>query len=533
MNNIKVLDCTLRDGGYVNNWNFGKLNIIDILNHLLNAQVDIVECGFLSQKKETSDDKSIYRNICDLDKLVCSDNFNSEMVVMVNYGEYDIDDLPQYNNGVVKGIRLAFHKKDFHNALKQCKEIKEKGYDVFVQPMVTLTYTEEEIKELVELTNEILPKVLYIVDSFGTMTKSELLRLYDSVDSKLDKDIAIGFHSHNNMQLSFSNAQLLMELDTDREIYIDSSVYGMGRGAGNLCTELITKYLNDNYSCSYDLIPILEIIDDHLMNIFLTSPWGYSVPYYIASINNCHPNYASYLLDKQSISVKDIHKILHTISESKKNFYDKNYIEELYINYQKNTVNDDNALIELKSSIGNSEILLLAPGKSLKTQKNKIEQYVIEKRPIIISVNFITDIVPVDMVFIGNLKRFSNIEELLNMHESIKKVIITSNIKTEKQDKVLTINYSDYLSEDSNIADNSGMMVLNLLKKIGVSSVALAGFDGFSLNRLENYYSDNLVNSASSDELILKSEAISQRLKQLEQVMNIEFVTDSLYKDKV
>lgn len=109
----------------------------------------------------------------------------------------------------------------------------------------------------------------------------------------------------------------------------------MGRGAGNLCTELITKYLNDNYSHNYNLLPILEIIDEHLMSVFIKSPWGYSVPFYIASINNCHPNYASYLLDKQTISVRDIYNILASMDDSKRTFYDREYIENCMCHIKK------------------------------------------------------------------------------------------------------------------------------------------------------------------------------------------------------
>lgn len=331
MNNIKVLDCTLRDGGYVNNWNFGKDSISDIITQLLSAKIDVIECGFVSQTKETDVNKSIYRDLNEINKYYNSNvPSDSVMVCMINYGEFDIDDLPEYDGGLIKGIRLAFHKKDLVNALEMCKRIKEKGYLTFVQPMVTQNYSDDELKLLVDISNEFNPDVLYIVDSFGTMKKQELTYLYSFFDNNLISEISIGFHSHNNMQLSFSNAQILMELDTDRTIYIDSSVYGMGRGAGNLCTELITKYLNDNYLYSYNLLPILEIIDEHLMNIFIKSPWGYSVPFYIASINNCHPNYASYLLDKQTISVKDIHNILIQMDDSKRSVYDRQYIEQLY-----------------------------------------------------------------------------------------------------------------------------------------------------------------------------------------------------------
>ncbi len=532
MSNIKVLDCTLRDGGYVNNWNFGKLNITNIITQLLTSKVDVIECGFLSQTKETNADKSIFRNINDVKAYYNTriEN-NAVMVLMINYGEYNIEDLPDYQGGCVKGIRLAFHKKDLVAAIEICKKIKAKGYITFVQPMVTLTYSDDELNKLVSLTNEFSPEALYIVDSFGTMTRQDLTHMYSLIDSKLKNDISIGFHSHNNMQLSFSNAQSLMELNTDRKIYIDSSVYGMGRGAGNLCTELITKYLNDNYSYNYNLLPILEIIDEHLMNIFIKNPWGYSVPFYIASINNCHPNYASYLLDKQTISVKDIHNILITMDDNKRAFYDKKYIEELYIAYQKNVIDDSGAKLELQNLFKNKKILILAPGKSLKTESERIKTYSEKESPLVIAVNFITDIIPVDVAFIGNLKRFSSIAQLIDENDNLKKVIVTSNIRTEKADKVVRINYSDYLNEDTIIADNSGVMVLNLLQKLGVTDVALAGFDGFSVNRMDNYYKEDFVNSAPSDELLLRSNAIANRLQSLKQVMNIEFVTNSMYRE--
>lgn len=532
MSNIKVLDCTLRDGGYVNNWNFGKKNISEIITQLLSSNVDVIECGFLSQVKRTDEDKSIFRNIDEVKSYYnpCIEN-NAEMVLMINYGEYNIDDLPEYQGGCVKGIRLAFHKKDMIPAIKMCEKIKQKGYITFVQPMVTLTYSDEELDQLVSFTNEFRPEALYIVDSFGTMTRHNLTHMYSLIDRELDNGISIGFHSHNNMQLSFSNAQSLMELDTNRKIYIDSSVYGMGRGAGNLCTELITKYLNDNYSYRYNLLAILEIIDGQLMNIFYKSPWGYSVPFYIASINKCHPNYASYLLDKQTISVRDIHNILIAMDDSKRAFYDKKYIEELYLAYQENNVDDNADREELKELLKGRKILVLAPGKSIKTEYDRIVSYSKRENPIVISVNFITDVIPVDIAFIGNLKRFSNVAQLVAENNNLKKIIVTSNIKTEKIDKIIKVNYSDYLNEDPIIADNSGIMVLNLLQKLGVTDVALAGFDGFTVNRMENYYSEKLVNSAPTDELILRSNAISNRLQSLKQVMNIDFVTNSMYRE--
>jgi 4-hydroxy 2-oxovalerate aldolase len=97
------------------------------------------------------------------------------------------------------------------------------------------------------------------------------------IDHNLNKDIALGFHSHNNLQLSFSNAQELILLNSTRNIILDASVFGMGRGAGNLCTELLIQYINENIIRKYDLMPVLEIIDKYIQHLYTKHSWGYSV----------------------------------------------------------------------------------------------------------------------------------------------------------------------------------------------------------------------------------------------------------------
>ena len=230
---ISVLDCTLRDGGYVNNWEFGSKTISHIAEKLCSSQVEMIECGFLSQTKKATVGQSIFKNISDAEKYFekCSDN----LALMINCGEYAPQDIQPYEGGKIKTIRIAFHKHQRDEAQKLCVALKEKGYDVFFQPMYTIGYKDIELISLIDWANSTRPKAFYIVDSFGTMSKSDLLRMFYLVDNNLSKDIKLGFHSHNNLQLSFSNAQELAELNTKRELIIDSSVFGMGRGAGNLC----------------------------------------------------------------------------------------------------------------------------------------------------------------------------------------------------------------------------------------------------------------------------------------------------------
>ena len=169
MNKINILDCTLRDGGYVNNWEFGRRNIEKIINKLVLANIEIVECGFLSNKDEYNSEKSIFNKIEQITNILPKEKGNSMFVCMVNYGEYNFEDLPEKGDSDVDGIRVAFHKKDRFEALQFCREVSKKGYKVFVQPMISVNYSDSEFLEIISITNDINPSAFYIVDSFGVI----------------------------------------------------------------------------------------------------------------------------------------------------------------------------------------------------------------------------------------------------------------------------------------------------------------------------------------------------------------------------
>ena len=294
MEAISVLDCTLRDGGYCNQWMFGEANIKMISTSLVEAGIDIIELGFLSDKISYNKNVSKYTTVEKASTMIPVKHQNM-FVCMINYGEFDLSNLPKYEEGGLDGIRVAFHKKDMLDALKYCEEIHKKGYKVFVQPMVTLSYSDEEFLELISKVNEFLPYAFYIVDSFGVMKRKDLIRLFYMVEHNLSEDIRIGYHSHNNMQLAYSNAQSLVDIRTKRNIIFDATIFGMGRGAGNLNTELFVEYLNDNIASKYQLKPLLIVIDEILNGFYQQSYWGYSLPNYLSAKHNVHPNYASYL----------------------------------------------------------------------------------------------------------------------------------------------------------------------------------------------------------------------------------------------
>lgn len=373
MTNIRLLDCTLRDGGYCNNWTFGYNNIQKVVNDLLQANLDIIECGYISQKTEFNIDCTQYTSFDQVKQFIPENREGKIFVGMINYGEFNIEDIPEYDGTSVEGIRVTFHKRERVEALEFCSELKNKGYKVFIQGMVSLSYTDEEFLDFIKRVNTFEPYAFYIVDSFGMMKGKDLRRLFYTVEHNLSENIYIGFHSHNNMQLAYSNCIALAGMETNRSIIIDASIYGMGRGAGNLNTELFIQYLNENQNGDYKLKPLLTIIDEILDDFHKENYWGYNLPNYISAKNNAHPNYAGFLADKNTLTVEDMENIFLLMAEDKKIKYDKYYIEELYTKYLATGKVQEERKGELEEKLNGKKVVLVAPGRSSEEEREIID----------------------------------------------------------------------------------------------------------------------------------------------------------------
>ena len=516
MNNIKILDCTLRDGGYINNWNFKKNNIEFILKHLVLSGADYVECGFY-KLNEYDIDKTFFNNAAQLISLLPGDCGKTKLTLMINYGEIPIEAIPDAKDNIL--LRIVFKKNRRDEALKYCEQLIQKGYEIFINPMNTITYSSKEMLDLIEKVNEIKPAGFTIVDTTGSMKKKDLLSLLYLTDLNLDKKIALAFHSHNNLQLSFSNAQILMEQHLKRTVIIDSTVFGMGRGAGNLCTELLMQYINDNYDGKYNLIHILKIVDEQINKIFAVSPWGYSVPYYLAATNCCHPNYACFLIEKQMVPIELINHILKRIPLEKKNSFDLDFITELYNTTIEHYIDDDKDALKILNQIKGKKILILASGKNLIKQQNRINKFIKENTPYIISLNFEPDLYKPDLVFVSNLKRYNELNSITAP------CAVTSNIPYPADYK---LNYSSYRT-NSLYADNVAIMLLNFLVTLNVPEVYLAGLDGYSSDLSENYINNDLLFVMPSENVELVNNEIKKELTKLSEKIKLNFVTDSYY----
>lgn len=486
MNNLHILDCTLRDGGYCNQWQFGYENIRKIVRGLTDANLDIIECGFLTNRVEYNRETTQFTNPSQIREVIPRNRSGKLFVAMINYGEFDLASLPDCNGTTVDGIRVAFHKKHMSQALEACQIIKDKGYKVFIQAMVSLQYSDAEFLELIRQVNELEPYAFYIVDSFGAMKGKELNRLFYMVENNLKSSIWIGLHSHNNSQLAFSNAQQFVSAQTNRNLIVDTSIYGMGRGAGNLNTELFISYLNDLFSTNYEIKPLLSIIDEILNNFYQKHHWGFSLPNYLSAKYNAHPNYADYFDSKKTLTVENMDTIFSMMEPERRMGYNKGYAEAIYSEYMRRGDADINFKELLGPVLQNKRVLLIAPGKSSLDEKKKISAFSGEPNVVSISVNHEYSIFKTDYIFLSNLRRFRELAP-----EAREYCILTSNIPTDEC--FAKVRYHDLLNSIEPVKDNAGLMAVKLCILCGAKEVVLAGFDGFSLDGQDNYGNKNMV----------------------------------------
>ena len=338
MGSIKILDVTLRDGGIVNNFEFGKNNIKSVINAIENAGAKYIELGYLEKTKGTTDgDRTQFKD----EKIIYNTILNKKepgvkYLAMCDYSKFDVEALEERKENSVDGIRFAFHKRNFNEALELYQAIIDKGYDVYMQPMVTLHYTEAELEELIARANKLKIKGIYFVDTFGQMMEDDIIRLTKFFDERLRPDIALGFHAHNNIQMAFANAVAFINIPTARDKMLDSSILGMGRGAGNLNTELILSYLNRTRGTSYNLKPILHIMGTIINPIRRKYSWGYSPEYFLSAVNDTSPIYSKHYTEIHKMPLTDVADILKNVEGEKRISFDKKYAEDIFVNYENN-----------------------------------------------------------------------------------------------------------------------------------------------------------------------------------------------------
>lgn len=538
MKNIKVLDCTLRDGGRIIDCAFLNQEIKEISEKLANAKIDIIEIGFLRDNRKVyyQGNSTFFTDVNQIKPFIDKSKPNVMYVAFIDYGMYNIESLAPCDGTSIDGIRFGFTKKNYdedrEGVLHWAHLIKDKGYKLFVQGVNSLSYTDRELLEIVDMINEIHPYSFGIVDTYGAMYINDVDRIYGLIDNNMLQDICINFHSHNNFQLSFALAQEVIKLSgvSSRQVIIDGTLGGMGKIAGNLNTELIVDFLVRKMHYDYEFEDILDMIDDYIHKYSIKYKWGYSTAAMMAGVYKSHPNNIIYLTEKFRLDTKDIGKLLSMIEPSVRQRYDYDNIQRLYTEYIADKIDDYETINQLKQIMENKEILLMVPGNTLNTYKEKINSYIASKNIIVISVNFITD--EPSFAFFGNSKRYARLKN----KRTGRNVIISSNVKSDNNNDII-VNYHSLINRGYKYFENSTIMLLNLLKRIGPSKITIAGFDGFDVNSQKNYVDSSYQNERHIEEFETLNNEISIMFEEIIETMypmcEFSMLTPSLYETEI
>jgi 4-hydroxy 2-oxovalerate aldolase len=518
----------LRDGGYINDWEFGHDNLVSVFERLVDTGVDIVEVGFIDDRRPYDYNRSIFPDTESIGRIWNGITKRPPMVVgMIDYGTCDLENVQPCAESFIDGIRVIFKKQKMHAAMEYCAELKRKGYKVFSQLVSITAYEEQDLKEIVRLVNEVKPYAVSMVDTYGLLDPSKLMHYYDYLDANVDADINIGFHAHNNFQLAYANARAFLDKENDRNILVDGTLFGMGKSAGNAPLELVGMYMNNKFGKNYNTHPMLEAIEESIKPIYAQHPWGYKTVFYMSASKECHPSYVDYLQRKENLSASKIDEILSQINpQEKKLLYDENLIEELYQKYINEDHSDANVYKNIGAEFKKRKILLVGPGKNIRLQKDKVDSFIRKENPIIISINYIPDDIQVSHIFITKANRYK--EMATKLLEGKYKTIATSNIECRKGMFDYQFYREPLLEKKEQIKDNSFLMLLKILKHAGVKEVACAGLDGYS-DKEDNYVMTGMEYDFVKEMSAHLNYHIKDVIRREYSDMNIEFVTYSHY----
>ncbi|MBU0548451.1 MAG: aldolase catalytic domain-containing protein [Candidatus Omnitrophica bacterium] len=286
---IKVLDCTIRDGGLMNKHDFDLRFVREVYKAISEAGVDYMEIGYKNSRRLFNTKEFGKWKFCDdedIKKVVEGIQSKVKISVMVDVDRVDVDDVLPKKDSPVDMIRVATYVKDVDKAIYLVNHFTDKGYETTVNIMAISRALDNELTEcLQQLENESKARIVYIVDSFGSLYQETTEFLIKKAKSIL-KDKEIGMHAHNNQQLAFGNTIEAIIHDAN---YVDGSIFGLGRAAGNCPTELILGFLKNP---KYDIRPILDVISKEFIPLQKKIEWGYFIPYAITGILDEHPRTA-------------------------------------------------------------------------------------------------------------------------------------------------------------------------------------------------------------------------------------------------
>lgn len=292
---IKVMDCTVRDGGLMNNWQFSDEFVRSVYDNCLEAGIDYMEIGYISSEKAFSRDVVGPWKFCsekDIRRIVGDKKSTLKLSAMADIGRVDFSDIPKASESSLDMIRVACYAHQMDKAISLAHHCMDKGYETTINLMAISSVSEPDLDDVLKDVAKSDVPIFYLVDSYGSMYCESIEFLMKKYKEMLPGK-EIGIHAHNNMQLAMSNTITAIINGSTR---LDATLLGMGRGAGNCPIEILIAFLKNP---KYRLLPLFKAIQDHLLPMSKKIDWGYHIPYLITGALNAHPRSAIAWMDSE------------------------------------------------------------------------------------------------------------------------------------------------------------------------------------------------------------------------------------------
>ena len=496
---LKVLDCTIRDGGYVNNWQFEKKLVREVYQALSKAGVDIVEIGFHGTEKYFDRKQyGIWRFSNEEDvREVTAGISGAKLALMGDFGKIDVADIREAKDSVIDLIRVAAHKNNFQSAISLLEQVKEKGYEVSLNAMGFSNFTPEEQKNLVGMLKRSNLDYVYVVDSYGSIFPNQVKGFLEPLLEI--PGIKVGFHPHNSLQMAFANTLEAVRCGVH---VIDGTIYGMGRGAGNLSTEIIIAYLEKFNENKYNAVPVLNCINTYFTDMQKENPWGYQLPYMLSGIFQCHPTYAKNLVEAREYTIEDIRKAMEIIRKKDPVGFSKDILDEIINNGLIGGLGSVEGVEEYAEDSHQKpevpyanrhkgrEFLVLANGPTLREYKAQIDQFIAKYNPVILGANYLGGLFKPHYHAFNNKIRFSGYVEQVAPESNL---LIGQYIPEEMIQEYVSrdyepLYYRDVLNTDFDISDGLissncrtiSVLLLGVAIVMGAKRVFAVGMDGYT-----------------------------------------------------
>ena len=500
-NDLEILDCTIRDGGYINDWNFEKKLVREVYRALSKAGVDYVEIGFRGSQKYFDKEKyGLWRFSEEADIRDISENISgAKLALMADYGKIEVDDFIRADESIVDLVRVATHKNDLKNAVSLLEKIRDKGYGISLNAMGYTNFSDTERAEFLNMVRGAELDYIYIADSYGSLFPDQIKPMMEPLLGL--PNTKIGFHPHNSLQMAFANTLEAIRCGVQ---IVDSTIYGMGRAAGNLPTEIIVSFLERESGDKYNSIPLLNIIDRYFVSMQKESPWGYQLPYMLSGMFQCHPNYAKCLIDHREYTIEDIWKALAFIKDQNPIGFSSSLLHDL-INMGHlgglEKFNTNNAPSGRKKADPGSmrppyinrykdrDFLVLANGPTLKEYKSKIDEFILKYDPVILGANYLGNLFTPHYHAFNNKRRFVEYidtvqaESKLLLGQHLPKAMIREYTERDYEKIYYIDEYSDFRINNGVISTNCrtiSTLLLGIAITMGAKRVFTAGMDGYT-----------------------------------------------------